>query len=74
MNRKQRMQNRETARDLADWIYELGLPDGLYMGAGRSLYCYCTNCDYRMDWEGTPEEFADDRYYKLCGGSPRCCP
>lgn len=75
MNRKQRMQNRDTARDLSDSNFEAALPDGLYMGKTRlDLYCYCDSCEYRMEWEGTPEEFADPNTYKMCGGSPRCRP
>lgn len=73
MNRRQREQNRRTARDLAQEVFEANLPDGLTLYRGKLLYD-CERCDRECEWHGTAEDFAAPDAIKLGGCTERCCP
>lgn len=73
MNRKQRNQNRATAKALADEVYEANLPLGLRLSGGELRY-KCPRCESDRQWYGTPEDFADPDTTKLCGGTQWCLP
>jgi hypothetical protein len=73
MNRIQRNKNRETARQLSEYVFEATLPDGLTIKDG-ALHYECASCGNSREWYGTPDDFADPDAIKLCGGTQWCLP
>lgn len=73
MNALQRNQNRATARQLAEEVYEANLPAGLTL-RGSALYFECPHCGSDSEWYGTAEDFRDPDTVKACGGTQWCIP